>query len=423
VRLLVLTTRLFRTPSSGGEICTARLLGGLRERGHHVVLIGRGDATAAAAWAATVVSVGGVEGPFDEQTVAQRARAALGALAGGEAITTHRHGRPRAAEIVAPWWSQADAVVVDHLQVWPWLAGRRDKPLMLVQHNAESDNYLRRAGAEGLSSPDARPGPTTRWPVRYLMRREGRLLLKLELDALQHATELACLSDADAARMVELARLAGSTPKARISVLPGYPLDLRAPRDPVARAPAVPRVGLIGTWTWAPNREGLHWLLDKVWPMLQGRAQLVLAGSGLELLDLPPGATVLGRVDDVARFHEQIDLIAVPSHSGSGVLEKAIEAVASGLPVVATSHALRGLEGGLPGSVWPADEPKAFADACLAAASPAAAETGSVEAIRRWALRRRHRYQEALGACLRGLSTGRTPSATTASSALESSLP
>lgn len=406
MKLLVLTTRLFDEPGSGGEICTARLLQGLREAGHEVVLAGRGDARAAAAWAPQVHALGALEPAFDEQPAARRLRAVAAALLSRQPITVFRQGGRRLVEAVAPLLQACDAVIVDHLQAWPWLGAATDKPVMLVNHNVESDNYMRHSRA---ANRGCQGNPSTRPATRFLMRREAHSLRALELDVLEEAAVVACLSEADAERLQALAALAQRPTRARLLVLPGYPRTLPA-AEAVARTPRAcrrPRIGLIGTWTWAPNRQGLRWLLDQVWPHIGDRVELVLAGSGLQGQALPVGTRVLGRVADTQTFYDAVDLIAIPSLSGSGVQEKAIEAIGTGLPVVATTHALRGLHQALPAQVQAADEAADFAQACLQGLGrqdQAITEAQQAQAAaRRWAQARRQDYAARLSEGLASL--------------------
>ncbi len=405
MKLLVLTTRLFDRPGSGGEICTARLLAALRQEGHELTLLGRGDAAAAALWAHRVVSLGPVEPPFDEQGTWRRLSAVASAMLAGMPVTAHRQGGRRVAEQVSPFLDGCEAVLVDHLQAWPWLGSRTDRPMLLVQHNVESDNYLRLARS---ANRGYQGNPKVQRLRQFVLRRESTRLRALELLALQRAAVVACLSEGDAARLAELAAKAGQPAAARLVVLPGFPLTnpavAGAPPRQAARA-HLPRIGLIGTWTWAPNLEGLRWFLQRVWPGLAGRAQLVVAGSGLDGVALPEGALRLGRVAEVAEFFGAVDVVAVPSLTGSGVQEKAIEALGSGLPVVATPHALRGLGDALPSHVHVAGDAARFVAACLAAAPALGGDspTDRRAAIARWSTARQHRYAETLSLCLREL--------------------
>jgi hypothetical protein len=396
MKLLVLTTSLFGEPAGGGERCTARLLQGLRDAGHRLTLIGHGEAAAARRWCDEALALGPVEPPFDTQPLARRLWAVAGALASSAAITVQRQRFRRARRVVGAQWARGfDACIVDHLQAWPWLGGVPPVPTMLVNHNLESDNYARlaRAANRGFQG-----NPRTRFVERALMRREASRLWQLEQQALDRAAVLACLSSADSDRLAALARGAGIEPQARLVVLPGHPAAVHALPARDGRCSTLRRVGLIGNWTWAPNRAGLLWLLRHVWPLLQGRCELVLAGSGLDRLALPPGVRSLGRLADVQGFYAAIDLIAVASLHGSGVQEKAIEAIGTGLPVVATAHALRGLDTGLPPQVHRADEPLAFARLCAdvpLAPAPAAAAA--------WAEGRRLAYTSALVSALHTL--------------------
>jgi hypothetical protein len=412
VKILFLTTRLFRQPTSGGEICTARLLETLRAEGHVLTLAGRGNGADAASWASRVVSVGPLETPFDEQPRWQRMRAVAGAVVSGQSITAFRLGGRSVAPALKPLLAECDAVIADHLQVLPWLDQDWSRPVMVIQHNVESDNYLRRGRAANRGYQGRESGrPLT----RFLMRREARQLLALESEALECARVMACLTEADVARMSELALRFGCIAAAQVQVLPGYPLTGPVSRHTrpssaqrLGRESEVPAIGLIGTWSWAPNREALQWLLDRVWPRLQGRARLVLAGGGLDGIAVPPDTRAMGRVDHVRDFLEAVDLIAIPSLNGSGIQEKALEAISTGLPVIATPHALRGLADGLPPNVRVASGPEGFAAACLEGITPVTSAPGPWDdAVERWRVGRRRAYAEALQRCLAELQRAR----------------
>jgi len=398
MKLLVLTTTLFGEPSGGGELCTSRLLSGLRDAGHRIGLVGHGDAAAAARWADEVHSLGATEPPFSAQPLAKRLWSVAGAVASGTAITVHRQ-RQHAAQrqvraLLAAAGAGYDACVVDHLQAWPWLGGRPALPALLLNHNVESDNYRRlsRAANRGYQG-----NPRTRLVERALMRREAERLQRIERHALHEAAVVACLSEGDAQRMAALAQQGSPALRARLLVLPGYPAAIgRAPECQPATA-TLRRVGLIGNWTWAPNRAGLQWLLAAVWPWLRSQGcELVLAGGGLEGMPMPAGVRLLGRVPDVESFYAQVDLVAIPSLHGSGVQEKAIEAIGRGLPVVATGHALRGLDPGLPAQVHRADDPQDFARLC--AEAPLVDRRTAAAAD--WAAQRRAAYDAALAQAL-----------------------
>jgi glycosyltransferase involved in cell wall biosynthesis len=394
VKLAVLTTRLFDRPTCGGESASARLLETLEAGGHQVTCIGRGTVPLTAVRSTRFASVAPVIRPFADLSKPRQLAHIGMALARNRASTLLRiaaDGAPRRAmeNLAAVAGARFDAVVVDHLLSYAWIANASwpVPPIVLVMHNVEAEGYAERA--QRLAGRG--PASAAR---RWVYQREARLLRRFEDQALRQAAAIACLSEDDATRLQELARACGS--RARVEVLASFPratVRFERPQDPAA---AGPRIGLMGSWTWGPNAAALIWMFEQVVPHLPAGCSLVLAGTGLDQFELPPGARSLGRVEDVAEFYSQVDVVAIPSVYGSGVQEKAIEAIGTGLPVVATSHAVRGLQPGLPGSVSVTDEPQAFARLCAGGFDAAdAATTGKA-----WSERRQKCYFEALERCL-----------------------
>jgi polysaccharide biosynthesis protein PslH len=392
MKIGLLTTRLFASAASGGERCTQRLLEGLLALGHEVEVAGLGDAPPPQPglhWHA----LGPLPPPFAEWPAWARVAHVGHALLAREASTTLRQQGRGAAQrlrgVLARWQQEGlDALLVDHLQAWPGLAHARagapalPRPLLLM-HNLESAGYARLArGAAGWRGAARQ---------RFLLR-EARLLAQLEDQALAGCAALACLSEHDAAALAP--RLRALANPAPVLVLPGYP----PLTQPVAPRPADGwrQIGLIGSWTWGPNRAALDWMLARVLPLLPPCCRLVIAGGGLDGLPVPPGSRdrvrVLGRVPSPADLYAVADVVAVPSVQGSGVQEKAIEAIASGRPVVATPHALRGLGAELPPQVHAVDDAALFAHLCATVTTPGA----QAGAPWRWAEQRRRAYFEAL---------------------------
>ena len=104
----------------------------------------------------------------------------------------------------------------------------------------------------------------------------------------------------------------------------------------------------LGAMDWLPNREGLDWLLDQVWPLvLQGcpEAELHLAGRSFPAgyAQGIRGVVVHGEVEDAEAFSAQHHVLVVPVHSGSGVRIKTVEAALQGRMVVSTKVGAEGL--------------------------------------------------------------------------------
>lgn len=379
MKIALLTTALFDRPSNGGERCTQRLIDALCSLGHEVHVAGRGEGQPAGVRSAS--SLGPREPPFNTLGRADQVGALLRAAWRGEASSLSRLGSTAQARQANRWLDEqgADRLLIDHLQAMVWLPDAR--PDLLLMHNHESVVYSGQLR-------DSR-GPLR----RAVLAREARLLRRYENAVLPRCRAIACLSETDRERLG--AQLGDAADGLAIDVLPGH----AAPSCLPALAAPGRRFGAIGTWTWAPNRHGLQWLLREVWPLLPTGSELLLAGSGLQGLQLPVGVRSLGRVAEPTQLYAEANIVLVPALHGSGVQEKAIEAIASGRCVIATAHALRGLGPGLPSHVHAALDAREFASLCVSAALPeppcAHAETT------RWASARHATYLDRLSRLLR----------------------
>ena len=106
-----------------------------------------------------------------------------------------------------------------------------------------------------------------------------------------------------------------------------------------------------GVMNYAPNEEGAMWMAREVWPLVkqkQPAASLMLVGASptaavraLALMD--PSVTVTGTVPDVRPFLWSAAVAAAPLQTARGVQNKVLEALAAGVPVVATPQVAEGL--------------------------------------------------------------------------------
>jgi Glycosyl transferases group 1 len=215
-----------------------------------------------------------------------------------------------------------------------------DKPSIYVAHNVEH-----KSAEENALSADT--------PLkRYFFRREAKLLRRIEFDRVGRAAHTLTLAEEDRADL-------GINSPPLSSVLP-LVIGSVPPKNPSARSIKFD-AGLIGTWTWQPNRVGLEWFVRQVVPLLPGDFSLAVAGHVPAGFDtLPANVKMLGRVADAAEFVRSCAVIPLVSQSGTGVQLKTIETFEFGLPSVATSRSLRGI-GRLPANCRPADDPADFA--------------------------------------------------------------
>jgi glycosyltransferase involved in cell wall biosynthesis len=128
--------------------------------------------------------------------------------------------------------------------------------------------------------------------------------------------------------------------------------------DPVPRMEAGPqrgkrlRFGFVGLLGHEPNRVGLLWFVEHVWPQLRGavKGELELHAAGTALpppdeqyLRHVPGVVLHGYIPDLGDFYRSIDLAIAPLIRGEGAPTKVIEALGHGVPVAGTPVGLRGV--------------------------------------------------------------------------------
>ena len=108
-------------------------------------------------------------------------------------------------------------------------------------------------------------------------------------------------------------------------------------------------VGFIGRLDWLPNQQGLEWFLKEVWPEVaatQPHLTLQIAGSGnstwLKQYAHLPRIKLLGKLESLESFYQDIHLSLVPLFIGSGTRVKVIEASRYGIPCLSTALGVEG---------------------------------------------------------------------------------
>jgi glycosyltransferase involved in cell wall biosynthesis len=194
----------------------------------------------------------------------------------------------------------------------------RRRPVIYNAHNLES------AFRRDL-------GRTSRLQVRALRRFERGLLAR--------AAEAWMVSepDLDGARAL--------CPSARLRYAPNV-VDVAA-ITPVTPGANERRALFVANFGYEPNLNGLRFLLDEVFPRVWAQlpdARLALVGAGLERPGSgDPRVETLGFVEDLAAAYASASCAVVPLLQGGGTPLKLIEALAYGLPVIATPRATAGL--------------------------------------------------------------------------------
>ncbi len=183
-------------------------------------------------------------------------------------------------------------------------------------------------------------------------RRAARLehLKRLEVEAWKLFDGILTLTEAD--RETVVAELTASgVPADRLPVIQHLPVPVPAEFFTYRRPEqSGQRIGFMGTFRADFNRDALTYILDEIWPRLRARApeaELRIAGNGydgpLKTRAEREGAAWLGFVDDLEAYFASIDVLLVPLRFGGGVRIRILEALAAGLPIVATPVAVAGL--------------------------------------------------------------------------------
>ncbi|MGD9539518.1 MAG: glycosyltransferase [Methylocystis sp.] len=129
----------------------------------------------------------------------------------------------------------------------------------------------------------------------------------------------------------------------------------------------------------AANVESVIWFLRDVAPKTQGVAVKIVGNVDAAIRSKAPEQYAaykdwfLGRVDDPRAVYANARIALLPTISGTGLSIKSVEALSSGLPLIATTQAMRGMDEEalrLPGVVI-ADSASEFADALSRAAATA----------------------------------------------------
>jgi glycosyltransferase involved in cell wall biosynthesis len=136
--------------------------------------------------------------------------------------------------------------------------------------------------------------------------------------------------------------------------------------------PSAPAIVFTGDMSYFPNQEAVVYFAQRVLPLIQrssSKARFLVVGrnpapkvQGLRRIE---GVEVTGFVPDIRAYLTTSTVAVAPFSIAAGIQNKILEAMACGLPVVATPRAVQGLTSGVAELVGTGNTPEELAERVL----------------------------------------------------------
>ncbi|MGE0813771.1 MAG: glycosyltransferase, partial [Vicinamibacterales bacterium] len=330
MRVLYLTHRLPYAPNRGDRIRSFHFVEGLREAMDvGLVSLVHDDVEAAAVPA---VAARGVDVTVARVAGLSRWLRATAALAGHDPVTHHLLTAPTIDQAIESAVARARPDVVlamcSSMAQFALRPPLDRYPFVLDMVDVDSEKW-RSLGA--VSPP----------PKSWVYRREARVLSAFERVATGRAVTTLVVNEKESEALKALA------PDADVRVISmGVDIDAFTPMDPPGNSATVVFCGVMN---YPPNESGALWLVREVWPLVLQRrpdARLEIVGSqpttAVRAL-ARPGIVVTGLVPHTRDYLWRAAVAVAPLHTARGLQNKVFEAMAAGVPVVATAAVHPGL--------------------------------------------------------------------------------
>jgi polysaccharide biosynthesis protein PslH len=156
----------------------------------------------------------------------------------------------------------------------------------------------------------------------------------------------------------------------QISIVPnGIDFNVFKPIDKNGLYSNVVNIIFSGNMSYIPNIQAIQWFVNNCWDAILQQctdAQLIIAGvepvKEIIKLEKNKRIKVTGKVESMAETIAQADISIVPMQSGSGMQNKILEAMACGIPIVASTFGLGTIKAINNESILIADTPSEFID-------------------------------------------------------------
>lgn len=235
------------------------------------------------------------------------------------------------------------------LEYLPLLRQLSSAPILLRAHNIEHHIWERHLRHERNAL------------LRLYLGLQNRRLQRYEERAFQQVDGLLFISQEDRAAYEQLNL---NTPSCTI------PCGISG--EPLASYPAADYdISYLASFDWLPNRQGMEWFVNQVWPLLRAQRpelRMLLAGRHIPAAYFQwqdQGIEVLGEVADPGGSIKRGKISVIPLLAGSGMRVKLLENLALAQPMVATPQAAEGLPLKDEQELLLAADPQAMAQRCL----------------------------------------------------------
>ncbi len=228
-----------------------------------------------------------------------------------------------------------DAVFVDGWLVAQYLPEWFSGLTMLHQHNAEYRLWERESAKRGAG------------PLRWLAGREAARVRRYEAKIMSRFDAVFAVSVDDARALVAI-----GADRNHVHLLPNIPDPALLDLPSLSFAQSEPEIMYLGTLSWQPNIDGLERLITRILPLVRERipdVKLSVAGRDaprrlIQLAERTPSVKYVGPLEDAEPLYQRARVFAEVTQTGGGTRLKILNALARGLPTVASVAAAQGLD-------------------------------------------------------------------------------
>ncbi|MFI5450988.1 glycosyltransferase family 4 protein [Pedobacter sp. UC225_61] len=229
--------------------------------------------------------------------------------------------------------NEFDIIQFEGLFVVPYLDLVKENSkakLIYRAHNIEFDVWERLAAREQFT------------PRRKYLEFLSRRLKVYETEQINRFHQVFAISDSDRQNILRLGC------QTRLAVFP-VAIDFEKYQVDIKKT-SFPTLFHLGAMDWRPNKEGLEWFLDEIWPdieKLSGELRFYIAGKNMQkqFFDYDSDNLIVeGEVFDAVEFMNSKAIMIVPLLSGSGMRVKIIEGMAMQKCIIATTMAAEGIK-------------------------------------------------------------------------------